>query len=144
MIEALENAFQFDHEVLLEAWITGDEFTVSMLNGKTLPAISMKTDNEFYDYQAKYQSAETQYLCPCGLSDEELAELNALAEQAFSAIGCSGWGRVDFMRNSNKEWFLLEVNTVPGMTETSLVPKAAKQAGINFEELVRIILEQTL
>ena len=144
LIVALEEAFKFDNKVLLESWITGDEFTVSMLNGKALPAISMKTNNQFYDYQAKYQSTETQYLCPCGLSDNELTELNQLAEEAFETIGCSGWGRVDFMRDNEKNWFLLEVNTVPGMTETSLVPKAAKQAGISFDQLVLDILEQTL
>lgn len=144
LIVALEEAFKFDNKVLLESWITGDEFTVSMLNGKALPAISMKTNNQFYDYQAKYQSTETQYLCPCGLSDNELTELNQLAEEAFKTIGCSGWGRVDFMRDNERNWFLLEVNTVPGMTETSLVPKAAKQAGISFDQLVLDILEQTL
>lgn len=144
LISALEEAFKFDNKVLLESWITGDEFTVSMLNGKALPAISMKTDNQFYDYQAKYQSTETLYLCPCGLSDDDLMELNHLAEEAFKTIGCSGWGRVDFMRDNDKNWYLLEVNTVPGMTETSLVPKAAKQAGISFDQLVLDILEQTL
>ena len=144
LIDALTEAFKFDDKVLLEAWITGDEFTVSMLGDKVLPAISMKTNNVFYDYQAKYQSTDTQYLCPCGLNDEDLFELNTLAESAFKAIGCSGWGRVDFMRDKDKNWFLLEVNTVPGMTETSLVPKAAKQAGISFEQLVLTILEQTL
>lgn len=144
LVAALEEAFKFDNKVLLESWITGDEFTVSMLNGRALPAISMKTTNQFYDYQAKYQSTETQYLCPCGLSDNELNKLNHLAEEAFKTIGCSGWGRVDFMRDENKNWFLLEVNTVPGMTETSLVPKAAKQAGISFDQLVLSILEQTL
>jgi len=144
LIDALTEAFKFDDKVLLEAWITGDEFTVSMLGDKVLPAISMKTNNVFYDYQAKYQSTDTQYLCPCGLNDEDLLELNTLAESAFKAIGCSGWGRVDFMRDKDKNWFLLEVNTVPGMTETSLVPKAAKQAGISFEQLVLTILEQTL
>lgn len=144
LISALDEAFKFDNKVLLESWITGDEFTVSMLNGKALPAISMKTTNTFYDYQAKYQSADTQYLCPCGLSDEELTELNFLSVEAFKAIGCSGWGRVDFMRDSNKNWFLLEVNTVPGMTEKSLVPKAAKEAGISFDQLVLEILKQTL
>tara|TARA_R110001583_G_scaffold34784_5_gene116423 strand:- start:8935 stop:9855 length:921 start_codon:yes stop_codon:yes gene_type:complete len=144
LIAALEDAFKFDNKVLLESWITGDEFTVSMLNGKALPAISMKTNNQFYDYQAKYQSTETQYFCPCGLSDAELTELNYLAEEAFKTIGCSGWGRVDFMRDNDKNWYLLEVNTVPGMTETSLVPKAAKQAGIDFDQLVLDILEQTI
>jgi len=144
LITALEDAFKFDNKVLLESWITGDEFTVSMLNGKALPAISMKTNNQFYDYQAKYQSTETQYFCPCGLSDAELTELNYLAEEAFKTIGCSGWGRVDFMRDNDKNWYLLEVNTVPGMTETSLVPKAAKQAGIGFDQLVLDILEQTI
>tara|TARA_R110001592_G_scaffold116201_8_gene317349 strand:- start:2429 stop:3349 length:921 start_codon:yes stop_codon:yes gene_type:complete len=144
LISALEDAFKFDNKVLLESWITGDEFTVSMLNGKALPAISMKTNNQFYDYQAKYQSTETQYFCPCGLSDAELTELNYLAEEAFKTIGCSGWGRVDFMRDNDKNWYLLEVNTVPGMTETSLVPKAAKQAGIDFDQLVLDILEQTI
>ena len=144
LITALEDAFKFDNKVLLESWITGEEFTVSMLNGKALPAISMKTNNQFYDYQAKYQSTETQYFCPCGLSDAELTELNYLAEEAFKTIGCSGWGRVDFMRDNDKNWYLLEVNTVPGMTETSLVPKAAKQAGIGFDQLVLDILEQTI
>ena len=144
LISALEDAFKFDSKVLLESWITGDEFTVSMLNGEALPAISMKTTNVFYDYQAKYQSTDTQYLCPCGLSDDELTELNQLSVEAFKAIGCSGWGRVDFMRDSNKNWFLLEVNTVPGMTEKSLVPKAAKQAGISFDQLVLDILKQTI
>ncbi|MEL0629414.1 D-alanine--D-alanine ligase [Psychromonas aquatilis] len=144
LVDALNEAFKFDHKVLLESWITGDEFTVSILNGKALPAISMKTNNVFYDYQAKYQSTETQYLCPCGLAEDELTTLNQLAEEAFKAIGCVGWGRVDFMRDKNNNWFLLEVNTVPGMTETSLVPKAAKEAGISFDQLVLDILEQTL
>lgn len=144
LIDALENAFSFDNKVMLESWITGDEFTVSMLNGQALPAIRMHTDNVFYDYQAKYESTETAYFCPCGLNDEELSELNSLAIAAFDAIGCSGWGRVDFMRDKSDGWKLLEVNTVPGMTETSLVPKAAKQAGYNFDQLVLEILKQTL
>jgi len=144
LITALQEAFKFDDKVLLEAWITGQEFTVAMLNGETLPAIRMHTDNEFYDYQAKYQSTETQYFCPCGLEDKALAELNKIANDAFLAIGCSGWGRVDFMLDELGNWYLLEVNTVPGMTPTSLVPKAAKQAGYSFEELVVEILKQTL
>jgi len=144
LIGALQEAFKFDDKVLVESWITGQEFTVAMLNGETLPAIRMHTDNEFYDYQAKYQSTETQYFCPCGLQDDALAELNQIANDAFLAIGCSGWGRVDFMLDEQGNWNLLEVNTVPGMTPTSLVPKAAKQAGYSFEELVVEILKQTL
>lgn len=143
LITALKSAFEFDHEVLLEAWITGEEYTVSMLNGVALPAIKMKSANAFYDYQAKYESTQTQYFCPCGLTETELVELNQLAEKAFKAIGCSGWGRVDFMRDENKNWYLLEVNTVPGMTKTSLVPKAANEAGMSFENLVVDILKQT-
>lgn len=144
LIDALNEAFKFDNKVLLESWITGQEFTVSMLNGKVLPAIRMQTDNEFYDYQAKYQSSETQYFCPCGLDDEKLAQLNQIATEAFVAIGCTGWGRVDFILDQQGQWNLLEVNTVPGMTTTSLVPKAAKQAGYSFEQLVLEILKQTL
>jgi D-alanine-D-alanine ligase len=144
LVDALQAAFKFDHKVLLESWISGQEYTVSMLNGKALPAIRMHTENAFYDYQAKYQSADTQYFCPCGLADKELAELNQLATQAFTALGCSGWGRVDCMRDQQGNWYLLEANTVPGMTETSLVPKAAKQAGYDFDRLVLEILKQTL
>ncbi|PKF62234.1 D-alanine--D-alanine ligase [Psychromonas sp. psych-6C06] len=144
LIAALNNAFTYDDKVLVEAWITGKEFTVSMLNGQTLPAIRMQTKNEFYDYQAKYQSTDTQYFCPCGLEDDKLAELNRLAIEAFNAIGCRGWGRVDFMLDEHEQWYLLEVNTVPGMTTSSLVPKAAKQAGYSFEQLVVEILKQTL
>ncbi|PKG39627.1 D-alanine--D-alanine ligase [Psychromonas sp. Urea-02u-13] len=144
LITALDDAFKFDNTVLLESWITGQEFTVSMLNGKVLPAIRMHTENEFYDYQAKYQSTETQYFCPCGLDEEKLAELNQIASDAFNAIGCTGWGRVDFMLDEQGKWNLLEVNTVPGMTPTSLVPKAAKQAGYSFEQLVEEILKQTV
>ena len=144
LISALNAAFEFDHEVLLEAWITGEEYTVSMLNGVALPAIKMKSANAFYDYQAKYESTETQYFCPCGLKENEITVLNQLAEKAFKAIGCTGWGRVDFMRDESNAWYLLEVNTVPGMTETSLVPKAAKEAGIAFDNLVVEILKQTL
>jgi len=144
LLAALTEAFKFDRQVLLETWITGQEYTVSMLNGKALPAIRMHTENTFYDYQAKYQSTQTQYYCPCGLEQEKLAELNRLAEDAFAAIGCRGWGRVDFMLDASGQWYLLEVNTVPGMTEKSLVPKAAKQAGYDFDQLTIEILKQTL
>jgi D-alanine-D-alanine ligase len=144
LIDALSEAFKFDNKVLLESWITGQEFTVSMLNGEVLPAIRMQTEHVFYDYQAKYQSSDTLYFCPCGLEPEKEAELNQLAAQAFAAIGCTGWGRVDCMLDQQGNWYLLEINTVPGMTETSLVPKAAKQAGYDFDQLVLEILKQAL
>ena len=141
LTSALENAFQFDDEVLVEAWIDGLEYTVAILGSEALPAIHMQTPNDFYDYQAKYQSTETQYHCPAGLSDDDEKVLRDLAERAFKAVGTSGWGRVDFMRNREGAWQVLEVNTVPGMTETSLVPKAAKVHGLSFSQLVRRIVE---
>ncbi|WP_448212891.1 D-alanine--D-alanine ligase [Colwellia sp. MEBiC06753] len=138
---ALTNAFEFDERVLVEAWINGPEFTVAILGEEALPAIHMETPREFYDYEAKYQSTTTAYHCPSGLSDNDEAELKALAIQAFNAVGAKGWGRVDVMRNNQGQWQLLEVNTVPGMTETSLVPKAAKVYGLDFNALVTRIVE---
>jgi len=137
---ALIEAFGFDTQVLLEAWIDGPEYTVAILGDKALPAIHMETPREFYDYEAKYQSTSTQYHCPCGLSEQEEDVIKKLSIKAFNATGASGWGRVDIMRNSAGEWQILEVNTVPGMTETSLVPKAANVYGLSFSELVTQIL----
>lgn len=138
---ALVEAFGFDGDVLVEAWIDGPEYTVTILGDEALPAIHMETPREFYDYEAKYQSASTQYHCPCGLSAEEEAYIQELSLKAFNATGASGWGRVDIMQNSEGAWQLLEVNTVPGMTQSSLVPKAAKVYGLTFNELVeRIVL----
>ena len=138
---ALVEAFFFDGDVLLEAWIDGPEYTVAILGDEALPAIHMETPHEFYDYKAKYQSTSTQYHCPCGLSEEEENEIKMLSVQAFKATGASGWGRVDLMKSNEGYWQLLEVNTVPGMTETSLVPKAAKVKGLTFSQLVeRIVL----
>jgi D-alanine-D-alanine ligase len=137
---ALIEAFGFDTEVLLEAWIDGPEYTVAILGNNSLPAIHMETPREFYDYEAKYQSNTTQYHCPCGLTDHDEKEIKTLALKAFHATGATGWGRVDLMRNNVGDWQLLEVNTVPGMTETSLVPKAAKVFGLSFSELVSEIL----
>jgi D-alanine-D-alanine ligase len=138
---ALLEAFGFDNQVLLEAWIDGPEYTVAVIGTEALPTIHMKTPREFYDYEAKYQSKSTEYFCPSGLSDDDESDIKALAIKAFNATGASGWGRVDFMRNENKQWQILEINTVPGMTETSLVPKAAKVHGLNFSELVTKILQ---
>ncbi len=138
---ALVEAFGFDGDVLLEAWIDGPEYTVAILGDEALPAIHMETPREFYDYEAKYQSTSTQYHCPCGLSEKEETHIKSLSLQAFKATGASGWGRVDLMQDSEGGWQVLEVNTVPGMTQTSLVPKAAKVHGLTFSELVeRIVL----
>ena len=137
---ALIEAFGFDTQVLLEAWINGPEYTVAIIGGQALPAIHMETPREFYDYEAKYQSTSTQYHCPSGLSENDENEIRTLALKAFNATGAKGWGRVDVMRNQAGEWQLLEVNTVPGMTETSLVPKAAKVFGLSFSELVTEII----
>jgi len=141
---AVGAALKMDKEVLLEQWIEGSEFTVSLLNGTAMPIIGLKTDHTFYDYEAKYESETTQYLLPSGLSKEEEESLGHLAERAFHALGCSGWGRVDVMRDSRGQFWLLEVNTIPGMTNHSLVPMAAKAQGMSFDELVLGILEQTL
>jgi D-alanine-D-alanine ligase len=141
LINALTEAFEFDDEILVEAWINGPEYTVSILGNEALPAIHMETPNEFYDYAAKYQSTTTQYHCPCHLSESDETELKVLALKAFKATGAKDWGRVDVMRNEQNEWQILEVNTVPGMTETSLVPKAAKVHGLSFAELVCKIVE---
>jgi len=141
LANALEEAFGFDEQVLVEAWIEGPEYTVSILGDEALPAIHMETPREFYDYEAKYQSTTTQYHCPCGLPEGDEKELQTLALSAFKATGAKGWGRVDVMRTASGQWQLLEVNTVPGMTETSLVPKSAKAYGLSFDQLVARILQ---
>jgi D-alanine-D-alanine ligase len=142
--QALALAFKYDTDVLVEQWIQGREFTVTVLNGKALPVVEMRTPRSFYDYEAKYQSNSTEYLCPAPLTVDQTAVLQQAAAAAFTAVGASGWGRVDAMLDELGNFYLLEVNTVPGMTEKSLVPMAAKAAGLTFEQLVLQILEQTL
>lgn len=142
--DALANAFKFDNQVLVEQWITGREFTVTVLGDDVQPVIEMTTPNGFYDYQAKYQSNTTQYHCPADLSEQDTKYLQAISLDAFDLVGASGWGRVDAMQDEQGNFYLLEVNTVPGMTEKSLVPMAAKANGATFEQLVVRILEQTL
>lgn len=146
--EELKPAWQLaaenDAEVLAESFIAGPELTVSILNGKALPVIRLQTSNTFYDYEAKYQSNDTQYICPAELSDEEAERISDLAVRAYKALGCSGWGRVDLMLDEQRNPLLLEANTVPGMTDHSLVPMAAKEQGISFEQLVVQVLETSL
>ncbi|NND68646.1 MAG: D-alanine--D-alanine ligase, partial [Halioglobus sp.] len=125
-VEALEQAYRaasrYGAEVIAEQFIDGPEYTVAVLGDEALPGIRLETDNEFYDYEAKYLSDDTRYLCPCGLDQAEEAEMAALSLRAFKALGCSVWGRVDLMRAPSGEFMVLEVNTVPGMTSHSLVP----------------------
>lgn len=137
---AFDAAFNTGSPVLAEQFITGKEFTVAILNGKPLPAIQLKPANEFYDYDAKYIQDDTEYLLPCGLSAEKELELQMLALKAYESLDCKGWGRVDVMQDENEKFWLIEVNTVPGMTDHSLVPMAAKAAGIEFKQLVIEIL----
>ena len=126
--------------VIAEAWLSGAEYTVAILNGEALPAIKLETDRGFYDYEAKYLRDDTRYLCPCGLTPEREAELKTLSLSAFDSLGCRGWGRVDVMLDGSGEFQLLEVNTVPGMTDHSLVPMAARASGMDFGQLVLRIL----
>jgi len=138
---AWEMAAKYDDQVIAERFIDGAEITCGILGDQALPLIRIETDREFYDYEAKYILDTTRYLCPCGLPSGQELELQSLARRAFTTLGCSGWGRVDFMLDNSGKPYALEVNTVPGMTDHSLVPKAAKHAGINFDELVLRILE---
>ena len=139
--EAYKNAATFACDVMAEQWVEGEEYTVAVLAGKALPMIRLETPNEFYDYKAKYQANTTQYHCPCGLDAEQEQALQALSVAAFKVLGGEGWGRVDLMLDGAGNPQLLEINTVPGMTDHSLVPMAANQASIDFNELVWRILE---
>ncbi|MEO1917982.1 MAG: D-alanine--D-alanine ligase [Candidatus Thioglobus sp.] len=138
--KALALAWQHDDQALIEQWIEGGEYTVSILGGKTLPVIQIIADHGFYDYESKYHSDETQYLCPCGLPNTLEQELQSIALDAFNIMGAKTWGRVDFILDKNQKPCLLEINTVPGMTSHSLVPMAAKAIGLSFDELVLTIL----
>lgn len=140
---AIQDAFKYDNKVLIEQFVHGSEYTVSILNGEALPSISMTTPRVFYDYTAKYQADSTVYSCPSDLSPDKEAALAELALEAFDAVAGSGWGRVDFMQDKLGNFYLLEANTVPGMTEKSLVPMAAKQAGLSFTDLSLAILATT-
>lgn len=144
----LENAFQkavhYQGSVLVERLIVGAEYTVAILDGEALPPIKLETNHSFYDFDAKYIAEDTRYLCPCGLSSEKEQELKQLALNAFNALGCRGWGRVDVMADAQQNFYLLEVNTAPGMTSHSLVPMAAKAVGLSFTELVLTILRASV
>lgn len=138
--EALTLAFKYDVEVLIEKWLSGPEFTVAVLGNNILPPICIQTAGTFYDYNAKYISDQTKYFCPTHLTEEKEQELKSLVRQVWNILECSGWGRVDVMQDSDGQFYVLEVNTSPGMTSHSLVPMAARQAGMTFSELVVRIL----
>ncbi len=140
LIPAWQKAQQCGGTVIAERWIEGDEYTAALLDDQVLPMIKLKTSHKFYDYDAKYDADDTQYICPCGLPDERESALAELAKKAFDAVNASAWGRVDFMVDEKNQPWLIEVNTVPGMTGHSLVPMAAKQAGLSFDDLVLRIL----
>ena len=146
LAQAVAKASQHDALVMAEKWITGREFTIAMLNGQALPVIRLQppADVAFYDYDAKYLRNDVEYGIPCGLSEAEEQQLQALSLTAFQAVGASGWGRIDAMQDQDGNFWLLEVNTVPGMTSHSLVPKAAGAVGYTFDTLCLAILEQTL
>jgi D-alanine-D-alanine ligase len=139
---AFAEAIAIDPIVFAEAFVSGDEYTVGILHDDALPSIRIQPATEFYDYQAKYFRNDTQYHCPSGLTASEETQLRAAAVATFKVTDCYGWGRVDFMRDrATNKFYFIEINTTPGMTDHSLVPMAARQAGIDFEELVWRVLE---
>jgi len=138
--DALTMAFQHDEDVLIEKWLSGPEFTLAVLGEEILPSIRIQPAGTFYDYEAKYLSDETQYFCPSGLEAGDESHLRDLVQKAWTALGCQGWGRIDAMQDSDGQFYLLEANTSPGMTSHSLVPMAARQAGMSFSQLVVRIL----
>ncbi len=143
----LEDAFNKASKygaVMAEQWMGGDEYTVAWMGGKVLPAIKLETPHKFYDYDAKYVSTDTRYICPCELSDELLQTLNEIVEKTVSVCELRHWGRVDLMMDSSGKFQVIEVNTVPGMTDHSLVPMAAREAGLSFQQLVLKLLEMAV
>ncbi len=144
LIKALQDANNYHCKAFAESWVKGKEYTVAVLNDQALPVIRLETPHAFYDYEAKYKSNNTLYYCPCGLSVQQEKQLKSLALEACTATGVTGWGRVDLFIDDMGNTQLIEVNTVPGMTDHSLVPMAAKAEGIEFDELVWRILETSM
>lgn len=138
---AVDYALQFDETILIEEWLDGDEMTVPVLDDQVLPAVKIIPEGEFYDYEAKYVSDNTQYVCPAPMSEQREQELKKLVKQAYDVVGCQGWSRIDVMTDSQGNFRLVEVNTTPGMTSHSLFPKSAATVGYSFEQLVEKILE---
>lgn len=137
---AIVEAFRFDDCILVEKWLSGPEYTVGIIGDEVLPSIRIQVAGTFYDYEAKYLSDKTQYFCPSGLNEKTEKQVRELALKAYRSVGCQGWGRVDIMADSDGGFYLLEVNTSPGMTSHSLVPMAARQAGTSFSQFVVKVL----
>lgn len=142
--DAINLAHQYSKSVIVEPEVKGNEFFAGIVGDQVLPLIRIQTPHKFYDYAAKYESDDTKYFCPCGLSEEVESAMQELSLEAFEALDCSGWGRVDFILDQQGTPWFLEANTTPGMTSHSLVPQAAAQVGIDFDELVWRILESSL
>ncbi len=141
---AYKKAAEYDDVVFAEQWVTGKEFTIAILGDEVLPPIRLQAQSDFYDYDAKYVSGDTQYHCPCGLDDEAESRLKSLSKAAFDVLKGKGWGRVDVMQDNVGTFWLIEVNTVPGMTDHSLMPMAAKAHGLSFSDLTVAILNTTM
>ena len=140
--QAYIRAARFGANVLAEKLVVGPEYTVAILEGHILPSIQIKTTREFYNFEAKYNDDDTGFCVPSGLNDEDESRLQSLARKAFESLDCRHWGRVDFMQDHlTGEFYLLVVNTVPGLTSHSLVPMAAKAVGIDFNHLMKIIID---
>ena len=144
LVTAWKDAAKYDSQVLVEQWIHGPEFTIAVLRGQVLPPIALGTPHVFYDYDAKYIANDTQYRIPCGLDSVKEQELIDLTARACDAVGIEGWGRLDVMQDEQGRFWLLEVNTAPGMTDHSLVPMAARAAGLDFQQLVLAILAESV
>lgn len=140
-IFAFKEAYKIDKIVIVESFVYGKEYTLPIIHNKPFPIVEIKSKTEFYDYEAKYLRNDTEFICPADISLPLMNDINKLCIDAFNAIGCDGWGRVDFIIDKNKKIYIIEINTVPGMTSHSLVPMSAKYSGVEFDDLVIMILE---
>ncbi len=141
--DELKVAFELANQygsVMAEQWVSGKEYTVAFLANELLPIIELQTDNQFYDYEAKYESNQTRYICPCDINADLQQQIQTLVQKTIKACQVTGWGRVDIMCDQHNKPYVIEVNTTPGMTDHSLVPMAAQQNGLSFNELVKRIL----
>lgn len=140
-ILAFEEAYKIDKIVIVESFVVGNEYTLPIIHNKPFPIVEIKSKTEFYDYEAKYLRGDTEFICPADIALPLVEDINKLCINAFNAIGCDGWGRVDFIIDKNKKIHIIEINTVPGLTSHSLVPMSARYAGVEFDDLVMMILE---